>query len=345
MNKGRNLRDRKVTVNDDDGAAADAALVVGATPASSGVAPASAAPAGSQSRKAKKYPCGKCDEEVTSKSLCCQMCEFWFHSDCVPGMTKEYFDNCRQTQSLIGHTAFLCHLCRRVIGKINGAMKKMEEQVKALGNQVAVLAKENETLAQRVENMEVKTTKVKEGLEGVEKEVMSGMERTKEEVKRDMGKEMKEREERSQNVVLYGIEESKAAEVEERVREEQEKVEEVMSAIGVELREKAEEKFRAGKKIDGGKPRPLIVRIADDENRERVYRDARKLARIPALRSVFVAHDLTWAQREEARKEEKELRELAEKKTEEAKNEGKRGKYLVVGQRGRRRVVWTDRVD
>ena len=226
--------------------------------------------------------------------------------------------------------------------------KKMEEEeVKALGNRVAVLEMEKESLAQKVENMELKTNKVKEGLEGVEKEVMSGMERAKEEVKKDMGKEMKEREERSQNVVFYGLEESKAVDMEERVREEKEKVEEVVRAIGVVLREEVEAKFRAGKKMDGegGKPRPLIVRIADDENRERMYRDARNLARIPALRSVFVAQDLTWAQREEARKEEKELRELAAKKTEEAKNEGKGGKYLVVGQRGRRRVVWTDRVD
>ena len=110
------------------------------------------------------------------------------------------------------------------------------------------------------------------------------------------------------------------------------------------MKNPVEVKFRAGKKTDGegGKPRPLIVRIADDENRERMYRDARNLARIPELRSVFVAQDLTWAQREEARKEEKELRELAAKKTEEAKNEGKGGKYLVVGQRGRRRVMWTE---
>ena len=76
MNKGRTLRDRKGTANDDDGAAADAALAVGATPTSLGVAPAPAVPAGFQSKKAKKHPCGKCGEEVTSKSLCCQMCEF-----------------------------------------------------------------------------------------------------------------------------------------------------------------------------------------------------------------------------------------------------------------------------
>ena len=58
-----------------------------------------------------------------------------------------------------------------------------------------------------------------------------------------------------------------------------------------------------------------------------------------------MSQDLTWAQREEARKEEKQLREEAERKTEEAKKEGKKGKFLVVGQRGRRRIVWTERME
>ena len=261
-------------------------------------------------------------------------------------MNKEYFENCRLTYALIGQTAFLCHVCRRVVSKFKNTMKEMQEKVEMLGDRVAVLEMEKETLAQKVENMELKTSKVKEGLEGVEKEVVSGMEKAKEEVKKDMGREMKEREERSQNVVFYGLEESKADQVEVRWKEEKEKVEKVVKEIGVEMSEVVV-KFRAGKKGEGerAKPRPLVVRIGDDETRERIFRDSRKLARVPAFKSVFVSQDLTWAQREEARKEEKELRELAEKKTEEAKKDGKKGKYLVVGQRGRRRVVWTDRED
>ena len=51
--------------------------------------------------------------------------------------------------------------------------------------------------------------------------------------------------------------------------------------------------------------------------------------------------DLTWQQREEARQEEKRLRDEAEKKNEQAKNEGRTsGQFIVVGPRGRRRVVW-----
>ena len=58
------------------------------------------------------------------------------------------------------------------------------------------------------------------------------------------------------------------------------------------------------------------------------------------MKRVFISPDLTREQREEARKAESRLREEAEKKTEEAKNEGKVGRYAVVGQRGRRRLLW-----
>ena len=336
----KNLRERKTTATDDD-ATAEAAAATG--PAGSAVLVA-AAPASSQSKK-KKYPCGKCGDEVKSKSLCCQICEFWYHADCVPGMNKEYFDNCKLTFDLIGHSAFLCQVCQKVVSKFKSTMRDMEEKMMALENRVTVLEMEKETLAQKVVSMEMKTSKVEESLEGVEKEVVSGMEKAKEEVKKDMGREMKEREDRSLNVVFYGVEESKEVQLEAKRKEEQEKVGEVIRCIGVEVNDEMEIKFRAGKKSEGegAKPRPLIVRISDEEKRERILRESRNLARSPAFKAVFVAPDLTWAQREEARKEEKELRELADKKTEESKNEGKRGRYLVVGQRGRRRVVWTER--
>ena len=121
----------------------------------------------------------------------------------------------------------------------------------------------------------------------------------------------------------------------------------VVQAIGVEVKGEVEVKFRAGKQNTetGARPRPMIVKISDDETREKIFRDARNLARVPDLKKVFVSQDLTWAQREEARKEEKRMKEEAESKTEEAKKEGKVGKFLVVGQRGRRRVVWTERME
>ena len=77
----------------------------------------------------------------------------------------------------------------------------------------------------------------------------------------------------------------------------------------------------------------------------RLLKDARKLSRIPQLKTVFIAEDMTWAQREEARKMERELRDEAERKTKEANEQGKNGKFFLVGPRGRRRLVWTDRTE
>ena len=339
----RSRRDRKAT-NDEGGSVVEVETV-DAEAGQTAALPLSAS-AAVPPKKSKKYPCGKCCEEVAGRSLCCQVCEFWFHAECVPGMTKEYFDNCKMTHEFMGHSAFLCQVCRKVVAKFNRKMKDFEGEIRKLNDRVNVLELEKETLAQKVENMELKTDKVKEGLEGVEKEVVSGMEKAKEEVKQDMGREMKEREERSQNIVLYGLEEPAVVGVEERRDEEKRRVEEVVREIGVEIRGAIDVKFRAGRKTEGDgtgtRPRPLIVHVADDETRERIFKGARNLSRVPAMKKVFIGQDLTWTQREEARKEEKQLREQAEKKSEEAKNEGKSVKWVVVGQRGRRKLARRD---
>ena len=190
--------------------------------------------------------------------------------------------------------------------------------------------------------METKASQVTDKIVEIEQEVETGMEKAKEEVKVEMKEEMREREERATNVVVYGVKESEETDPEKRKKHDAEKVKEMAAKIGVTTGE-LEVKFRAGKKNDAAnsKPRPMIVRVEDDETRENILRNARRLAREEEWKTVFVSEDLTWKQREEAKAAEKKLREEAEKKTEKAKNEGKSGgKYVVVGPRGRRRVVW-----
>ena len=304
--------------------------------------------AGKKGNKKPKQPCGKCSEETNgTMSVYCQTCDFWFHYGCIDGMNKEYFENCKLTYDLHGYSAFLCQVCRKVVAKFNKKVKSLEEKVEEMGRRVETLEKENERMARRLELNETKVAKVGQGLEGVEKEVVNGMEKAKEEVKKDMSREMQEREERSQNVVLYGLEEPAAEEAEERRREEKEKVDDVIRKLDVTVTGAVEVQFRAGRKGEEPltKPRPLIIKVTDDETREKIHKNARRLSQVPEYRRVFIAQDLTWAQREEGRKIERELREEAERKTAEAAAQGKRGKFLVVGQRGRRRLVWTDRVD
>ena len=169
------------------------------------------------------------------------------------------------------------------------------------------------------------------------------MEKAKEEVKSEMTTEMREREARSENIVVYGVAESVEPEAEGRKSQDKEKVREMANEIGVEIKGKVEVKFCAGKKKEGDdKPRPMVVWVEDEETRSRLLSDARRLARKEAWRTVYVSPDLTWQQREEARKREKELREEADKKTEQAKNEGKEGRWRVVGLRGRRTLAYIE---
>ena len=179
---------------------------------------------------------------------------------------------------------------------------------------------------------------------GMEKEIETGMEKAKKEVREEMSTELKAREERSENIVVYGIAESQREEAEERKEEDRKWVLEMAEAIGVGITGEIQVKFHAGKKTEGEeKPRPMVVRIADDDTRQRILENARRLARKEEWKRVFVSPDLTWQQREAARQEEKQLREEADRKTEEAKNKGRGGgRYVVVGQRGRRRIIWRE---
>ena len=261
-------------------------------------------------------------------------------------MTPEFVDCCDKLNRLNGGSAFLCSVCRKLVAKLNKSFKDMEKQMSAFEQRLEKSELENKALKEKIEKMEAQTDQVRSKMGSMEKEIETGMESAKKEVKEEISMERKEIEERANNIVVYGLKESEKEEAKDRKEEDYEKVKEMVEEIGVEVKGNMEVKFRAGKKVEGGKPRPVIVRVEDDESRELLLKNARRLARKDDWQTVFISPDLTWKQREEAKKEEKKLREEAERKNEEAKNEGRTGgKWTVIGQRGKRRVVWwEDRV-
>ena len=290
--------------------------------------------------KKVRFPCGKCDTEATGNVVCCNSCELWFHYACIEGMNKDYFDNCKKGFELNGYSAFLCKVCRKVLTAVKKSMKEIKDELKEVKDELVVLKLEKETLAQKIERMEMSTERVNERVVGVEKEVATGMEKAKEEVKKDVKMEMTQREERGCNVVVYGIEETTDDDAAQWKVKEQKKVEDVIHKMGVQVNGDLTVKFRAGKKREAGeKPRPLIVKVADDETRVSIFRNAPRLSRMDETKRVFFAPDLTWQQREEERKNENALKEEAARKSEEAKNGGGEKWFRVVGARGKRRIV------
>ena len=132
------------------------------------------------------------------------------------------------------------------------------------------------------------------------------------------------------------------------MKDDEEKVKKMWEQMEVTMGgEEVEVKFRAGRKKEepDAKPRPLIIKVKDSEKKERILQNARKLARKDDWRTVFVAPDMTMKQRMEDKKQEEDRKKEAEERTRKANEDGKKGKWFVVGRRGTRRIVWEEEVE
>ena len=289
-----------------------------------------------------KSPCGHCKKECASgNSIPCGFCEFWFHSECVDGMTAEFVASCDAINRLTGGSSFLCVICRKLSAKINGSMQESIERIKKLEQRLVTADLERKCLTEKINAMETQNRQVNENVMKIETEVATRMEKAKEEVKGEMRSEMQSRDDKKENIVLHGVVESKETDMERNRNDDLEVVKKVAAEIGVELKGEVKVRYRSGR-IVGEKPRPMIVEIKDEETRESMLAKARLLAGKEEWKRVFVSPDWTWRQREQMRKDEDKMREDAVKRTEEAKNEGKEGKWMVVGRRGRRWTKWVE---
>ena len=195
-------------------------------------------------------------------------------------------------------------------------------------------------LTERVVKMEGGAEKVKEKVVGMEKEIESGMEKTKKEVTEALETEKTEREEKAANIVIHGLKESTRGKGEERREDDEVAVKQMLRAMEVEAEGEIEVKWRLGKKSDEAPMRPLVVKFGSKDEKDKVLKNGRKLKRKDPWSTVYVSPDLTYRQRTEARQEEAKLKEEAKEKNEEEKNdEDREGEWIVVGPRGRRRVV------
>lgn len=288
-----------------------------------------------------KNPCGKCKEECAAgNSVVCGFCEFWFHTDCVDGMSPEFVKCCDAINKFYGGSSFLCGICRKITGKMNHSMREMEERMTKMQADLATAMLERNLMKEKITNLENKNRQVDESVQKMEGEVAAGMEKAKEEVKDEMRDERKEREEKKENIVVYGLKESEDEDGKKRKEADMRLVVEMAAEIEVDFEGEIKASYRAGPKGQGDRPRPLIVTIEDDNTREGILANARRLAGKNEWGRVFVARDLTWRQREEIRKEEKKLKEEAEAKTKEENDKGREGKYVVVGLRGKRWLKW-----
>ena len=289
----------------------------------------------------KRNSCGKCQDECANgNAVVCSFCELWYHSKCIEGMSAEFVKCCDALNRLYGGSSFLCVVCRKVTAMLNHSMRDMEARMTSIESKLQTAEPEKMVMTEKIKNLESKNRQVNEDVQKIEGEVSSGMEKAKEEVKDEMRDESKARQEIKVNIVIYGLKESEETDVMKRKEDDFSMVKKMAEEIGVELKGDVRIKFRSGRALTGDRPRPLIVTVEDEETRESIMTNAKKMSGKETWKRVFVGPELTWRQREEGRKEEKKLKEDAEKRTEEENGKGKAGKCVVVGRRGRRWLKW-----
>ena len=312
---------------------------------------------------------------------CGGACGFHYHTACVDGMTPEFAENCETMAKIHGISPFFCLICRRFIEFSNTTFKQQGDEIKVvrdenkeikayfkdelkairadlkavdaekrvLQEKVKAMEAENRLMAAQITDLLAKTDQVKTKVVTMEVGMESNMEKALKDVQLEMAKENEEKDRKALNIVIHGAAESGKTDKEEVKADEEEMVMKLAEAMEVEIEGDIQVMYRTGAKKADGKPRPLVVKVSNDATREKLLTSGNRLARKTDWKKVFVSLDLTYQQREEARKLDAQLYEEAEKKTEEAKNEGRGGgRYRVVGQRGRRkeeggrRIEWRD---
>ena len=196
-------------------------------------------------------------------------------------MNDQFYDSIAYAHETWGYSAYFCKCCVKATAKLNQSVVEMKDVIAKLEERIEVLEGEKEVVTKRVNKVEKRADKAREDLEGVEREIVSGMEKALADAKKELKVQLKKDEERSVQIALYGIEESKKETVEDRINDEMTMVTEMAKVMGVDLKGEVEIRYRAGRDIpkEGEKPRPLIVKVGDDETRTKIMANSAKLAR------------------------------------------------------------------
>lgn len=269
---------------------------------------------------AKKYPCILCSTEVGGKTggVQCTYCDRWVHPKCA-NITKAHLELYK-----LPSCQYICDTCVKVSAKIKKEIQhlqvttmEMRENIEANKQEIAAQKRRMDKVERKVEDLD--PAKI--------------IERSRDE----MLKELREREARRDNLVIYQVEEPNHDRGSDRKEQDMRKVTEIFEHLECPVTaDNIKFIFRVGeKKDDRPAPRPIIVCLKDPTARKSILDNTRKLAG-SNFDKISITPDLTPLQR----REEDEMRKEAEVRNE-AMDETERLNYewVLVGRKGQRSLI------
>jgi hypothetical protein len=279
---------------------------------------------GTASRPAK-YPCIGCKKNVGRNSVRCRTCQLWVHMECG-GISKEVF-NILANPTKYGGVSWTCDSCQASAARLEARMEALEGRFQEVENRMARSENTVQDAARRVENVETRQDRL-------ERE----MEKERERMRKERAEEMRERDIRRKNVVMHRVGEAgeEARTVEERKAWDMRSCDNIFKALNLRMTSESAVKFcrRVGEK--GAGPRPLVVGLKREAQKEDLLEQAKHL-RSTQFAEVVIIPDLT----QEQRKEEADMVKEVEKRNSELSEEdrSKNLAWAVVGARGERRMI------
>ena len=265
-------------------------------------------PAGQEKGKGaakKQEMCGKCDQRIdlrkTNSFISCQICERKFHDKCF-GLTVKLVQELRSLNRLL-----CCEGCNNSCLNIIGRIAALETKMCLMESEVT---KNSESIEEHGQKL-----RVLESRDGSACHVDQILD------------ELKEREKRRHNIKIFNLPES-ADEGWEEIRNHD-------SALALNIIKKLgqgtgdveiKDCFRLGKK-DKNRPRPVIIKLADEDQKMKVLLKRRLLKESLGFGIVKIGEDLTREQRENLTTK---YREVQSKNT----TEGDHNFVWIVTQKG-----------
>ena len=288
--------------------------------------------------------CKKCNKECLDAkdftdedddSISCDVCNFWFHKACTETSSFEW-------QALKGSNENITYCCNDCLKK-KGQSHSQLEAIKQL------LESNNEQLMSRIENIETRILKsVDDKIESKMKEYEEKQNKAIDEkidakfaaannnqqekvviesaIKSHVTEhldEMKEKEEKKLNIMLFNLKESTKTEVIEEASEDLISVKQVLQHINSDLKESVIDKLsiqnikRLGRKPEAsqdGKTRPVKVTLPDESTKYKFLRKSHKLKDYQPNPKIGIKLDLTKQQLFEEKELRKELQRRREQK-------------------------------
>jgi hypothetical protein len=238
--------------------------------------------------------CPKCDQ--SDGSIQCQICTFWWHPTCG-GLGREEYELFVKLAELGNPGLWQCLTCKVGMGDLGLRWERTGKIVAENRARLDIIETKIEKQEVKVDSLGHDLMKTKEELEKLKK----SMDVMKKEAIQISLTEINERESNHSNVMIHNVPESNSNEPSVRQAHDLKKLQIILRELGLlkfiqaDLREHVKFIRRIGERKEQ-EARPIKVGFIFYNMKERLMESAKYLNRIPALRHIGIAHDLTEMQ-------------------------------------------------